>query len=116
MLCHRKASRQMIDAWLMTHSVASSSGSASIGVDAEPQLMSASGGGGGCGGSGGVGGGGGVASGVGVIDARSHGPTGKNASSGAATPVRKISAHEFERGGLLRPLVTTIDGALTFIR
>ena len=32
-----------------------------------------------------------------------------------ATPVRKISAHEFERGGLLRPLVSNVDGTLTFI-
>merc|ERR1719186_879186 len=31
-------------------------------------------------------------------------------SSGTQTPVRKISAHEFERGGLVKPLVTTIDG------
>ena len=35
--------------------------------------------------------------------------------SGAATPVRKISAHEFERGGLVKPLVSTIDGTLTFL-
>lgn len=34
---------------------------------------------------------------------------------GAATPVRKISAHEFEKGGLLKPIVTTIDGTPTFI-
>ena len=40
---------------------------------------------------------------------------GNKNSSGAATPVRKISAHEFERGGLLRPLVTNIEGTLTFI-
>lgn len=35
--------------------------------------------------------------------------------SGATTPVRKISAHEFERGGLLKPIVSTIDGTLTFL-
>lgn len=35
--------------------------------------------------------------------------------SGAATPVRKISAHEFERGGLLTPIVNTIDGTPTFL-
>ncbi len=35
--------------------------------------------------------------------------------SGSGTPVRKISAHEFERGGLNRPLVSTIDGAPTFL-
>ena len=36
-------------------------------------------------------------------------------SSGEATPVRKVSAHEFEKGGLLKPLVTTIDGTPTFL-
>ncbi|KAK7501951.1 hypothetical protein BaRGS_00006703 [Batillaria attramentaria] len=36
-------------------------------------------------------------------------------SSGANTPVRKISAQEFEKGGLLRPIVSTVDGALTFL-
>jgi hypothetical protein len=34
---------------------------------------------------------------------------------GSGTPVRKISAHEFERGGLTKPLVTTIDGTPTFL-
>lgn len=29
--------------------------------------------------------------------------------------LRKISAHEFERGGLLKPLVTTVDGTPTFL-
>lgn len=28
---------------------------------------------------------------------------------------RKISAHEFERGGLLKPIVSTIDGTPTFL-
>ncbi|XP_025837140.1 dual 3',5'-cyclic-AMP and -GMP phosphodiesterase 11 isoform X2 [Agrilus planipennis] len=36
-------------------------------------------------------------------------------SSGATTPVRKISAHEFERGGLLKPMISTIDGTPTFL-
>ena len=35
--------------------------------------------------------------------------------SGATTPVRKISAHEFEKGGLLKPIVNTIDGTPTFL-
>lgn len=52
------------------------------------------------------------------------GATGSNSSgssaggtggSGATTPVRKISAHEFERGGLLKPIVNTIDGTPTFL-
>ncbi|KAG8239558.1 hypothetical protein J437_LFUL018909 [Ladona fulva] len=42
-------------------------------------------------------------------------PCASRSGSGAATPVRKISAHEFERGGLLRPLVNTIDGTPTFL-
>ena len=37
------------------------------------------------------------------------------AGSGATTPVRKISAHEFERGGLLKPIISTIDGQPTFL-
>lgn len=28
---------------------------------------------------------------------------------------RKVSAHEFERGGLLKPIVNTIDGTPTFL-
>lgn len=36
-------------------------------------------------------------------------------SSGANTPVRKISAQEFEKGGLLRPIISTVDGTLTFL-
>jgi len=36
-------------------------------------------------------------------------------SGGSNTPVRKISAHDFEKGGLTKPLVTTIDGTPTFL-
>ena len=43
------------------------------------------------------------------------GSAGSKNSSGSGTPVRKISAHEFERGGLTKPLVTTVDGAPTFL-
>ena len=35
--------------------------------------------------------------------------------AGATTPVRKISAHEFEKGGLVKPIITTIDGTPTFL-
>lgn len=47
-------------------------------------------------------------------------PSGTSSSapaSGATTPVRKISAHEFEQGSLfLRPMVsTTSDGTPTFL-
>lgn len=38
-----------------------------------------------------------------------HGiPGGSRGGSGATTPVRKISAHEFERGGLLKPMISTV--------
>lgn len=43
------------------------------------------------------------------------GAPGSRSGSGATTPVRKISAHEFERGGLLKPIVNTIDGTPTFL-
>ena len=43
------------------------------------------------------------------------GAGGSKNSSGSGTPVRKISAHEFERGGLTKPLVNTVDGAPTFL-
>ena len=43
------------------------------------------------------------------------GSAGSKNSSGSGTPVRKISAHEFERGGLTKPLVTTVDGTPTFL-
>lgn len=45
----------------------------------------------------------------------SSGRGGGAGGSGATTPVRKISAHEFERGGLLKPIVNTIDGTPTFL-
>ncbi|CAG0902241.1 unnamed protein product [Darwinula stevensoni] len=49
-----------------------------------------------------------------VVDsASSHNTSRPN--SGAATPVRKISATEFERGGLLTPMVMTVDGCPTFL-
>ena len=40
---------------------------------------------------------------------------GSKNSSGSGTPVRKISAHEFERGGLTKPLFNTVDGSPTFL-
>lgn len=45
----------------------------------------------------------------------SSGRGASSGGSGATTPVRKISAHEFERGGLLKPIVNTIDGTPTFL-
>ncbi|XP_068618144.1 dual 3',5'-cyclic-AMP and -GMP phosphodiesterase 11 isoform X4 [Battus philenor] len=67
----RKATRQVVDAWLVSHATPPSAELAS--------------------------------------------PSRAGSGSGATTPVRKISAHEFERGGLLKPLVTTVDGTPTFL-
>ncbi|XP_013140835.1 PREDICTED: dual 3',5'-cyclic-AMP and -GMP phosphodiesterase 11-like [Papilio polytes] len=67
----RKATRQVVDAWLVCHATPPSAELAS--------------------------------------------PSRAGSGSGATTPVRKISAHEFERGGLLKPLVTTVDGTPTFL-
>nr|XP_032518628.1 dual 3',5'-cyclic-AMP and -GMP phosphodiesterase 11-like isoform X3 [Danaus plexippus plexippus]XP_032518629.1 dual 3',5'-cyclic-AMP and -GMP phosphodiesterase 11-like isoform X3 [Danaus plexippus plexippus]XP_032518630.1 dual 3',5'-cyclic-AMP and -GMP phosphodiesterase 11-like isoform X3 [Danaus plexippus plexippus]XP_032518631.1 dual 3',5'-cyclic-AMP and -GMP phosphodiesterase 11-like isoform X3 [Danaus plexippus plexippus]XP_032518633.1 dual 3',5'-cyclic-AMP and -GMP phosphodiesterase 11- len=67
----RKATRQVVDAWLVSHATPPSADLAS--------------------------------------------PSRAGSGSGATTPVRKISAHEFERGGLLKPLVTTVDGTPTFL-
>ncbi|XP_073991560.1 phosphodiesterase 11 isoform X3 [Rhodnius prolixus] len=73
----RKATRQMVDSWLVSHA---SPGGPSCCPDGPATPC----------------------------------PTSR-ASSGAATPVRKVSAHEFEKGGLLKPMVTTVDGTPTFL-
>ncbi|XP_065332643.1 dual 3',5'-cyclic-AMP and -GMP phosphodiesterase 11 isoform X1 [Cloeon dipterum] len=77
----RKATRQVVDSWLVTHATSTSSMTQSSTGESPTQ------------------------------------PTGGSSrgGSGATTPVRKISAHEFERGGLLKPIVTTIDGTPTFL-
>ena len=46
--------------------------------------------------------------------AGSSGSNSKN-NSGANTPVRKISAQEFEKGGILNPMICTVDGTPTFL-
>ena len=49
--------------------------------------------------------------------ARSLSTGSKSTSSGGSnTPVRKISAHDFEKGGLNKPIVSCIDGTPTFLR
>lgn len=76
---YRKATRQIVDTWLVSH--ATPTASSGVGTESPTQgpMVSSRGG------------------------------------SGATTPVRKISAHEFEKGGLLKPIVTTIDGTPTFL-
>jgi len=97
----RKASRTMIDMWLLNHSLPPghpcSSHPASI-RSSESE-------------SGTSGGSGMTRSGT----LRSLSTGSKPSGSGGATPIRKISAHEFEKGGLTKPLVTTIDGTPTFL-
>ncbi|XP_057371613.1 dual 3',5'-cyclic-AMP and -GMP phosphodiesterase 11-like isoform X4 [Daphnia carinata] len=89
----RKATRQMVDAWLVSHSLPSGGAGAASGGSTETESGSST---------------------SGQQQQPGIGSSGKT-SSGMATPVRKISAHEFERGGLLRPLISNVDGTLTFI-
>ena len=42
-------------------------------------------------------------------------PGGTPPASGSSTPVRKISASEFEGRGILKPLVNVVDGQATFL-
>ncbi|PFX27035.1 dual 3',5'-cyclic-AMP and -GMP phosphodiesterase 11-like isoform X1 [Stylophora pistillata] len=42
-------------------------------------------------------------------------PSGTPPPSGSSTPVRKISASEFEGRGILKPLVNVVDGQATFL-
>lgn len=83
----RKASRHMVDCWLVSHAVPHNLGGGSSGSHGSTGESLSSGG----------------------------QVAGSRTSSGAATPVRKISAHEFEKGGLLKPMVNTIDGTPTFL-
>lgn len=89
----RKASRNMVDGWLLAHALG--------------------------GGSGGGGGGpvtSGSSSGILPTESASSASSNSKHSSGANTPVRKISAQEFERGGqILKPMISTVDGVPTFL-
>ena len=84
----RKATRPMIDGWLIAHALTSSN--------------SPTGGGGDTGSNG--------------SNSRSNSKSNSRSNSGANTPVRKISAQEFEKGGqILSPMVSTVDGTPTFL-
>ncbi|XP_024939186.1 dual 3',5'-cyclic-AMP and -GMP phosphodiesterase 11 isoform X3 [Cephus cinctus] len=82
----RKVTRQTVDMWLVSHATPTSSTGSCL------ELASPTHAGG-----------------------TSSSGRGGSGGSGATTPVRKISAHEFERGGLLKPIVNTIDGTPTFL-
>ncbi|KAM8716750.1 hypothetical protein ACLKA7_003597 [Drosophila subpalustris] len=77
----RKATRQTVDAWLVSHATTAGNDVISSSSPTHPNGQTSS----------------------------------SRGGSGATTPVRKISAHEFERGGLLKPIVNTIDGTPTFL-
>ncbi|KYN37518.1 Dual 3',5'-cyclic-AMP and -GMP phosphodiesterase 11 [Trachymyrmex septentrionalis] len=83
----RKVTRQTVDMWLVSHATPTSSSSSC--VELSNPIHAAAG--------------------------NSSSGRGGTGGSGATTPVRKISAHEFERGGLLKPIVNTIDGTPTFL-
>ena len=83
----RKASRSMVDGWLIAHAISQGTSSPS--------------------------------SGLGMLHTDSGSSAGSSTSkhsSGANTPVRKISAQEFEKGGqILKPMVSTVDGQPSFL-
>ncbi|XP_034935984.1 dual 3',5'-cyclic-AMP and -GMP phosphodiesterase 11 isoform X2 [Chelonus insularis] len=87
----RKVTRQTVDAWLVMHATPTSS-STSCMMDMSQNHNSGN-----------------------SNTCNSGSVTSPGGGSGATTPVRKISAHEFERGGLLKPIVNTIDGTPTFL-
>ncbi|XP_055635245.1 dual 3',5'-cyclic-AMP and -GMP phosphodiesterase 11-like isoform X2 [Toxorhynchites rutilus septentrionalis] len=80
----RKATRNMVDGWLVSHATPMTTGGTGSSMDSPTHGA--------------------------AVQANSS-----RGGSGATTPVRKISAHEFERGGLLKPIVNTIDGTPTFL-
>ncbi|XP_050086967.1 dual 3',5'-cyclic-AMP and -GMP phosphodiesterase 11-like isoform X3 [Anopheles aquasalis] len=89
----RKATRNMVDGWLVSHATPVSTGAVAAAAAVANNTSTS-------------------------VDSPTHGsnqPSSSRGGSGATTPVRKISAHEFERGGLLKPIVNTIDGTPTFL-
>ncbi|XP_011343086.1 dual 3',5'-cyclic-AMP and -GMP phosphodiesterase 11 isoform X2 [Ooceraea biroi] len=82
----RKVTRQTVDMWLVSHATPTSSSSSCVELSSPTHAAAAG-----------------------------NSSSGRGGGSGATTPVRKISAHEFERGGLLKPIVNTIDGTPTFL-
>lgn len=101
LLAGRKATRQVVDTWLVSHATPTSANTSSCIVPPAADLSSPSHQAN-------------PAPGCGSSLPAGTAPSSR-AGSGATTPVRKISAHEFERGGLLKPIVNTIDGTPTFL-
>ena len=102
----RKASRHMIDSWLVAHSLPPGQSGSSSPHSRYPQPHPAP-----------------LTSTSTTTPTTTHlSPYSRSLStgsrstgSGGATPVRKISAQEFEKGGLTKPWVTTVDGSPTFL-
>ena len=100
----RKASRHMIDSWLVAHSLppgqsGSSSPHTRYGHHPQPASHSTN-----------------ITTTTHLSPySRSLSTGSRSTGSGGATPVRKISAQEFEKGGLTKPWVTTVDGSPTFL-
>lgn len=88
----RKATRHIVDQWLLRYSTPTTSSPNNCGQDTGGQNNCNY-----------------------DVSGSGSGNNNNNSGSGATTPVRKISAHEFERGGLLKPIVNTIDGTPTFL-
>jgi dual 3',5'-cyclic-AMP and -GMP phosphodiesterase 11 len=99
-LAGRKATRQVVDTWLVSHATPTSANTGSCVSPPAADLSSPSH----------------QANPIATSGSlpASTAPSSR-AGSGATTPVRKISAHEFERGGLLKPIVNTIDGTPNFL-
>jgi hypothetical protein len=97
----RKATRQVVDTWLVSHATPTSANTSSCIIPQAADISSPS-----------------HQANPTPTSGSSHPAStapSSRAGSGATTPVRKISAHEFERGGLLKPIVNTIDGTPTFL-
>ena len=87
----RKANRNMVDSWLINHALSQSQS-----VEIPPGVTH-------------------QGSGAQTSEATSTGSNSKT-SSGANTPVRKISAQEFEKSGhVLKPMVASVDGTPSFL-
>lgn len=95
----RKATRQVVDTWLVSHATPTSANSSSciipLAADLSPSSHQVN-----------------TAPTSGCSIPANTAPSSR-AGSGATTPVRKISAHQFEP--LHKPIVNTIDGTPTFL-
>lgn len=96
----RKATRQVVDSWLVSHSTPTSTTNLELASPTSHHHHQQYG----------------IGNSSSSRSCCSAGGGGGSSSSGATTPVRKISAHEFEKGGLLKPMIsTTSDGTPTFL-